>query len=1245
MEKHRNYFIKDESLQNSDEDFFRHQDLATNLRSMIDNTEAPFNIAIIGKWGLGKSSLINMVLEPMRKDPEHYVVQEINAWKYQKDELCRIFLKKLYQGVSGEKSQFTFEAVKRDYSKIISREISEIEENGIDETKNWWGRYKKFLCVATIILIATMILFSLYSLVNTIYPKGWKNFNLLDFFVRTMLSYCRNIGSIFIIPLLIWMGKIYMDAFVAKSQKKVEVNFPLETRDDYEIYLENKIENLMKKKPNIKIVTVIDDLDRLSVDKIVEALDALKTFMDFKQCIFIVPFDDNILKKAINKEKLEELNKDNENVIESELILDKLFQYKIYLPELIKIDIKEYASKLCMEKCRDFVKEYSNENQMDKVIRNILIHSNVKTPRQVKKILNVFINNIMIARKRENAQKVQSGFATSESGIRMIAKLSVLQADFNDFYDLLFIDAEAMDKLLDIHTGEMKSIDEHLRKYCLEENGQHFIKKEYIPLINYLSNTVKYKVPSILPYLYMAQDKVSVLTGDQIQKDFLAAVESNNMKTVERMLDEIPELAIALRNAIEFNDDVETVMTIIVIAINVFESIAGEYILQIANSIANRCDEMARSLGDIKSEIINYDNLFRVRAEAEDKEAFDTLIKRYIKETIDEKCNIMLKSMLLHEEVLDDEQKNILKNKINEYENQEDRNFEDMVFLVDDLNDNLIIEYLGVDCFEVIAREILEETMFEEKSLRYFKKMFSLFMNKDNINSFQEVWIDMVKYPALHGFINQLFTEEKIAWLDISSSSAMIEIVRGISKDKYNENSYELLSRFPYSIDEDNSEELDEFFSEILTTQHFASIAKFFGEQHSFNYISDTIISLIKNAFENEGYVQDIIELFGYFTSNQEKEYFKTLSFNLQYETNKTYALEKEMIKGLEEETVFQNYVEEICSKVIIVQLNSNYNKSNYFELAIFIIEELGSIICEGTYQEYVDKLMLGYEFFPLEFIKCVRNINKFIDNNQKVKIMRKIMTCEDEQAIDDIAKIVNSNMSLFTKENDNINEPIIFFVNNFEILSDKKIALDFISKRYSKITVASLKNIGDKILKDEMHIEYAAEKLRRFYEELSESDYIQMFIDFIKEEYELVNIEKLMFSHGASFNDIMKIVANDIDAWSHGNITILLDVILDSEEKVEWKNCYIVIITYISKNQDVSENEKALKVLELFIGEKGRNERRQILTLLYQIYNNTASESMKKKIVQQVQAMRGTKIFKTFLSDEEKDEFNLLTK
>ncbi len=158
MERQLNYFVKDESLHNSDEDFFRHQDLAENLRTMIDNTDAPFNVAIIGKWGLGKSSLINMVIEPMKKDSKHYIVQEINAWKYQKDELCRAFLKKLYQGVSGEKKQSTFEVIKKDFTDIISQEMDETQTK-TKIAKDSWGRYKNFIIAALITLIGSVILF------------------------------------------------------------------------------------------------------------------------------------------------------------------------------------------------------------------------------------------------------------------------------------------------------------------------------------------------------------------------------------------------------------------------------------------------------------------------------------------------------------------------------------------------------------------------------------------------------------------------------------------------------------------------------------------------------------------------------------------------------------------------------------------------------------------------------------------------------------------------------------------------------------------------------------------------------------------------------------------------------------------------------------------------------------------------------------------------------------------------------
>ena len=41
----------------------------------------PYNIALIGKTGIGKSSIINLVLNKYEKNTEHYIVQKINVWK------------------------------------------------------------------------------------------------------------------------------------------------------------------------------------------------------------------------------------------------------------------------------------------------------------------------------------------------------------------------------------------------------------------------------------------------------------------------------------------------------------------------------------------------------------------------------------------------------------------------------------------------------------------------------------------------------------------------------------------------------------------------------------------------------------------------------------------------------------------------------------------------------------------------------------------------------------------------------------------------------------------------------------------------------------------------------------------------------------------------------------------------------------------------------------------------------------
>ena len=177
--------------------------------------------------------------------------------------------------------------------------------------------------------------------------------------------------------------------------------------------------------------------------------------MGFENCIFIVPFDDSILKKALDQNRTIKLD-GNHQMVESELILDKLFQYKIYIPPLLDFDIKEYAVNLVQENIPDFIEEYCTMNRLESVIRKVLIHKNVTTPRQVKKLINTFVNNKILMTNRSKNGKIEKNLLDSEESDLQLAKISVLQADFNDFYDVLFRNFNYIKRIVDLHETSKK---------------------------------------------------------------------------------------------------------------------------------------------------------------------------------------------------------------------------------------------------------------------------------------------------------------------------------------------------------------------------------------------------------------------------------------------------------------------------------------------------------------------------------------------------------------------------------------------------------------------------------------------------------------------------------------------------------------------------------------------------------------------------------------------------------------------
>ena len=96
-------------------------------------------------------------------------------------------------------------------------------------------------------------------------------------------------------------------------------------------------------------------------------------------------------------------------------------------------------------------------SRFEEIVTDILIHTEVTTPRQVKKLLNTFANNLLIAKARETeGRKLEEKLLTNERGLRFLAKLSVIQSDYNEVYMNVSKDFNFLEDLLAFYYSEEK---------------------------------------------------------------------------------------------------------------------------------------------------------------------------------------------------------------------------------------------------------------------------------------------------------------------------------------------------------------------------------------------------------------------------------------------------------------------------------------------------------------------------------------------------------------------------------------------------------------------------------------------------------------------------------------------------------------------------------------------------------------------------------------------------------------------
>ncbi|MUH58859.1 KAP family P-loop NTPase fold protein [Bifidobacterium canis] len=316
----------------------------------IRNCETPMTVAIQGDWGSGKTSAINYITEQLEKDDKN-IILKFNTWQYSQFNLGDDLSFSLLRGI--------FERLEPEQLKRQK-----------DSTAEMLNKLKSIFKTVSALTSPTI-----RYLANMIGPGG-----LANVFAETGQNIAERKEEI-----------QQNSSLPEKLQEESPASMLEDLRKNLESYIDEvtKIdENDKDKKRKWKIghqsekdnashrriYIMIDDLDRLEPERAVEIMEALKTFLNVPNCIFILAIDFNVVLRGVRKKYGDDFTEDK-----GRAFFDKIIQVPFNLP------VGAYS-------LNNYVKRFvSNLSDADQDFYMRILQTTVgNNPRSIKRIFNTF---------------------------------------------------------------------------------------------------------------------------------------------------------------------------------------------------------------------------------------------------------------------------------------------------------------------------------------------------------------------------------------------------------------------------------------------------------------------------------------------------------------------------------------------------------------------------------------------------------------------------------------------------------------------------------------------------------------------------------------------------------------------------------------------------------------------------------------------------------------------------------------
>lgn len=414
-------FIPDKEINLLENDLLGTSVYVEVLENIIKTTETPYTIGLLGYWGSGKSSIIKTLKEKFNNKGKNFKIRFFvyDAWKYSEDDFRRTFILEL-------KNFFKLDAAK-DLEYFYQDKYEDIEHKLVFKKSLW----KLLLSLTPLLLVIIWIFNNINNdlkIVTTI----------ISIFLAISLYLSKEMLADYKISVIkprIFAPEQFENIFKEIAYKVTDKKGSINKWIKPILKKDNKIE---------KIVIVIDNIDRCNKELAIELLLTIKNFLETENVIFIIPVDDEELKKHLI------LSNSNANEY-----LRKIFNTTLQIKNYSNYELFDFAKKLNTNYQLDF-----SDN-----ILSMAAQEFSKNPRKIIQFLNNLQSEINITKLQEEKNQIPRG-AIGEESILTLTKLLIIREEWPEIYSKI-IDKPFL----------LKEINDILNNKTFEkENGQYKIK-------------------------------------------------------------------------------------------------------------------------------------------------------------------------------------------------------------------------------------------------------------------------------------------------------------------------------------------------------------------------------------------------------------------------------------------------------------------------------------------------------------------------------------------------------------------------------------------------------------------------------------------------------------------------------------------------------------------------------------------------------------------------------------------------